>query len=235
MNDGGPRAERGAKRVRAFLGGHVVVDTTTPVLVWEWPFYPTYHLPVDDVLATVRPCGDDRYDVVTPGPVAPGAARRTRHVVDGVECDLVRLDWAAMDAWWEEDEPVSVHPRDPGVRVDVLPSSRHVVAAVDGAVLVDSRRPSILFETRLPPRFYVPRPDVRLEKLHASPTVTHCPYKGAASYWSYEGYEDLLWTYPAPLPESQRVLGLVGFWTEKVDLWLDGVVQDRPRTHFVDP
>jgi uncharacterized protein (DUF427 family) len=48
-------------------------------------------------------------------------------------------------------------------------------------------------------------------------------------------HEDLFWTYRAPLPESQKVIGLVGFWTEKVDLRLDGVAQGRPRTHFVGP
>ena len=156
------------------------------------------------------------------------------------EVDLDDPDWAAMDAWFEEDEPVTVHPRDPGVRIDVLASSRHVVVEVDGTRVVDSPRPTVLFETRLPPRFYVPPTDVRLDLLRPSDTVTHCPYKGEATYWSLvlgeTVHPDLLWTYRSPLAESQKIAGLVTVYTELVDLRLDGVLQDRPRTHFVrDP
>ncbi len=233
----GPRAERGLKRVRAFLAGELVVDTRTPVLVWEWPFYPAYYLPRDDVTAALEPAADDRLDVCTAHGVAEKAARRTVVTVDGEDLDLVRVDWAAMDEWFEEDEPVYVHPRDPGVRVDVLASSRHVVMEVDGHRLVESRQPRILLETRLPPRYYVPITDVRMELLRPSSTISHCPYKGTASYWSVvlDGtvHEDLVWTYRSPLPESQKVMGLASVYTEKVDLWLDGVLQDRPRMHFV--
>jgi uncharacterized protein (DUF427 family) len=217
--------QRGHKRVRAALRGRVVVDTLAPVLVWEWPFYPTYHLPVADVVL------DD---------VPDDAVRRVRLDVDGVPTDLVRIDWSAMDQWFEEDEPVGVHARDPYVRIDALASSRHVEVSVDGVVIADSTRPTVLFETRLPPRFYLPLPDVRLDLLRPSATVTECPYKGTAAYWSVElpggaRHPDLFWTYRAPLPESQKVAGLVAVWTEKVDLRLDGVAQERPRTHFDVP
>jgi uncharacterized protein (DUF427 family) len=219
------RVERGQKRVRAVLGGRVVIDTLAPVLVWEWPFYPTYHLPVADVDLDRLPAA---------------AVTRTTLDVDGERVDLVRLDWDAADQWLEEDEPVMVHARDPGVRIDALASSRHVEVSVDGVPIADSHRPTVLFETRLPPRFYLPLPDVRLDLLRPSATVSHCPYKGSASYWSVElpdgtVHPDLLWTYRAPLPESQKVAGLVAVWTEKVDLRLDGVLQDRPRTHFDVP
>jgi uncharacterized protein (DUF427 family) len=145
-----------------------------------------------------------------------------------------------MDQWFEEDEPVAVHARDPYVRIDALASSRHVEVSVDGVVIADSTRPTVLFETRLPPRFYLPLPDVRLDLLRPSDTVTHCPYKGSATYWSVElpdgtRHPDLFWTYRAPLPESQKVAGLAAVWTEKVDLRLDGVAQERPRTHFDVP
>ena len=221
-----PKApERGYKRIRAVLGGRVVVDTLAPVLVWEWPFYPTYHLPAADVDL-------DRVPDV--------AVRRLTVEVDGEPTDLVRVEWSAMDQWFEEDEPVEVHARDPYVRIDALASSRHVEVAVDGVVLADSVRPTVLFETRLPPRFYLPLPDVRLELLRPSDTVSHCPYKGTATYWSVElpdgtRHPDLFWTYRTPLPESQKVAGLVAVWTEKVDLRLDGVAQARPRPHFDVP
>lgn len=212
------RIEPGHKRVRAVRRGRVVADTRAPVLVWEWPFYPTYHLPVADVDLENLP--DE-------------AVRRVR--LEGA--DLVRIDWDAVDQWFEEDEPVSVHARDPYVRIDALASSRHVEVAVDGVVIADSHRPTILFETRLPPRYYLPLTDVRLDLLRPSTTVTHCPYKGSAGYWSVQlpdgtVHDDLLWTYRAPLPESIKVAGLVAVWTEKVDLTLDGEPQERARTHF---
>ena len=65
---------------------------------------------------------------------------------------------------------------------------------------------------------------------------THCPYKGTASYWSVqtaEGLrEDLVWIYRTPLPESQKVAGLACFYDEKVDVYLDGELQPRPRSPF---
>jgi uncharacterized protein (DUF427 family) len=220
-----PGPERHRKRIRAVLGGRVVVDTLTPVLVWEWPYYPTYHLPVADVDLSAFPTT---------------AVRRLTVDVDGGPVDVARVEWSAVDQWFEEDEPVDVHARDPYVRIDALASSRHVEVAVDGVVLADSTRPTVLFETRLPPRFYLPLPDLRLDLLRPSDTVTRCPYKGTAAYWSVElpdgsWHPDLFWTYRAPLPESQKVAGLAAVWTEKVDLRLDGVPQERARTHFEVP
>jgi uncharacterized protein (DUF427 family) len=139
-----------------------------------------------------------------------------------------------MDAWFEEDEQVYTHPRSPYVRVDILPSSRQVRFEVDGVIVAESPRPRVLFETGLPPRFYLPRTDVRLGLLEPSDRVTHCPYKGRAEYWSVRVgdtlHQDLAWSYPTPLPESQRIAGLVTLYNERVDLYLDGVHQPRPQT-----
>ncbi len=114
----------------------------------------------------------------------------------------VRLEWDAMDEWFEEDEPVYVHPRDPHTRVDILDSSRHVVVRVDGTTVADSHHPRLLFETGLPTRYYLPMTDVRLELLAPTATVTRCPYKGSATYWSLGEHADLAWCYRTPLPES---------------------------------
>jgi uncharacterized protein (DUF427 family) len=150
--------------------------------------------------------------------------------------ELVRFEWKALDEWLEEDEPIYVHPRDPYSRVDVLASSRHVEVAVMGVKLADSRQPRILFETGLPPRYYLPLPDVRHDLLVPSPTTTQCPYKGTATYWSArvqgELLKDLVWTYRAPFPEVQKIAGLVAFYDERVDVTLDGEPQERPRTPF---
>jgi uncharacterized protein (DUF427 family) len=136
----------------------------------------------------------------------------------------------------EEDEPVYVHPRDPYTRVDILASSRHVQVVVDGETIADSHQPRILFETGLPPRYYLPLPDVRLDLLTPSQTETRCPYKGTATYWHLDvighHYDDFTWIYRAPLPESQKIAGLAAFYNEKVDLYVDGVLQERARTKF---
>jgi uncharacterized protein (DUF427 family) len=240
------KIEPSAKRVRAYLGGQLVADSFTPMLVWEKPYYPTYYLPVGDVRAELAPTGAvvhspsrgeaEVYDVVTAGRKAAGAAVRYRSSPLEPLRDLVRLDWDAMDEWFEEDDPVYVHPRDPYKRVDILASSRHVVVQVDGVTVADSHRPSILFETGLPPRYYLPLTDVRIELLRPSDKQTHCPYKGTAGYWHVAAgdavREDLVWCYRTPLPESQKIAGLACFYDERVDLFVDGVKQDRPRTPF---
>ena len=148
--------------------------------------------------------------------------------------DLVRFEFAAMQEWLEEDEPIYVHPRDPYKRVDVLGSSRHVRVALDGVTLAASSQSRILFETSLPPRYYLPLSDVRFDLLRPSDTQTRCPYKGTATYWSVEVngvvHEDLVWIYRSPLPESQKVAGLACFYSERVDLFVDGELQSKPKT-----
>jgi uncharacterized protein (DUF427 family) len=218
------RSEVSHKRVRVYAGGQLVADSRAPVLVWEIEYYPTYYLPAADVLAKLEPAADGAYDVVAGSVVVPGAAR----VMD----DLVRLDFAAMDEWLEEDEPIYVHPRDPYKRVDILASSRHVEVRVDGQTVASSTQPRILFETSLPPRYYLPLSDVRMDLLRPSDTSTSCPYKGTASYWSVGEHEDIVWIYRTPLPESQKVAGLACFYNEKVDLYVDGELQERPQSPF---
>ena len=102
--------------------------------------------------------------------------------------------------------------------------------------VADSSRPHILFETGLPPRYYLPLSDIRTDLLRPSGTQTHCPYKGTASYWSVQAgqdlHQDLVSMYRTPLPESQKIAGLACFYNEKVDLYVDGDLQRRPRTQF---
>jgi len=241
-NPGRVRVERSAKRVRTYLGGELVADTVRPLLVWEVPYFPTYYLPAEDVRAKLVPTGATErsphrgeaevLDVVTGSATAPRAARRYPDSPLVELREAVRLDWGAMDEWLEEDEPVYTHPRDPYSRVDILSSSRHVRVELDGVVLAESHRPTILFETGLPPRYYLPMPDVRRELLRQSERTTQCPYKGTAGYFSVlvNGtlHEDLVWIYRNPVPESQKIAGLVCFYNERVDLSVDGVRQERP-------
>lgn len=213
------RVERGAKRVRAFLDGKVVVDTTQPLYVWEVPYYPTYYLPraamVAELVATGRvdrsPSRGDgqRYDVkLADGTSATDAAVAYPDSPLEDLRDHVRLDWDAMSAWFEEDEEVFIHVRSPYSRIDILPTSRHVEVRLDDVVLADTTKAHALFETGLPPRWYVPRLDVRMDLLVPSDTVTHCPYKGHASHFSARIGDkitaDVAWSYPTPLPEDRK-------------------------------
>ena len=243
----GIRVEQGPKRVRAYLGGELVADTHHPLLVWEIPNYPAYYFPRADVrTGLLTPStrtehspsrGEARFFHLKGGDrrVEDAAWEYPDSPIEALR-DLVRLDWKSMSEWFEEDEPVYTHTRDPYKRVDILASSRHVRIELDGVTIAESSQPRILYETSLPPRYYLPLTDVRMDLLRRSDTQSHCPYKGTAGYWSVDTgqavHEDIVWIYRTPLPESQKIAGLVCLYNEKVDLYLDGELQERPRTHF---
>ena len=240
------RTEPGHKRIRAYAAGRLIADTTHPVLVWESPYYPTYYVPVADLHAKLEPTGATKHspsrgegavhDIVADGVTKSDAALRYPDSPIPELQELVRLEWGAMDEWLEEDEPVYFHPRNPYTRIDILASSRHVRVEVDGVTVAESRSPRILFETGLIPRYYLPLPDARQDLFTSSGTQTHCPYKGTAGYFNLQvngtEHKDLVWFYRAPLPESQKVAGLVCFYNEKVDIYLDGELQERPKSPF---
>jgi uncharacterized protein (DUF427 family) len=232
------------RRIRAFLGAECVLDTSRARYVWEWPPYPQYYVPRDDVAAGVladegvdedRPLGlARRHGLVAAGVQRHGAA----WVHTGGElAGCVRFDWAALDAWFEEDEQVFVHPRSPYSRVDALRAYRTVRVALDGVLLAESSSPVLVFETGLPTRYYLPRTDVRFAELEPSATVTECPYKGRTTgWWSVRGggpgRADLAWSYDFPTRQLLPIAGLVAFYNEKVDLTVDGRLLERPVTHF---
>jgi len=149
----------------------------------------------------------------------------------------VTFSWRRLD-WYEEDERVHVHARSPYGRVDTLRSSRVVEIRVAGETVARSVRPLLLFETHLPTRYYLPFADVRTECLEASATVTECPYKGRARYWSVRAgglvVPDAAWSYPDPIPENPKIRDLLCFFTERVDLILDGVPQPRTVSPWSD-
>jgi uncharacterized protein (DUF427 family) len=240
------RVEHGRKRVRILLAGELVADTTAPLLVWEAPFYPTYYVPAADVVAKLIPAGADThpsmgdaelFTVAVPGgTTAERAARKYPAGPVRQVHDAIRFEWNAMTEWLEEDEPVYTHARDPHTRVDILASSRHIRVEIDGVTVADSRSPRILFETGLPPRYYLPLSDIRTDLLRPSDAETHCPYKGTASYWSVDAgsgpHRDVVWIYRTPLPESQKIAGLAAFYDERVDVFINGEQQRRPRTKW---
>jgi uncharacterized protein (DUF427 family) len=241
------QVEAAPRRVRAYLNDALILDTTRARYVWEHPHFPQYYIPLADVAAEyLRPSGQ-----VHPsrrGPVEavglevgevsrPHAGKRvTDDTVPGL-ADTVRFEWSALDSWFEEDEQIFVHPRNPYARVDAIRSSRVVRVELNGAVLAESRSPVLVFETGLPTRYYVPRTDVDYTHLTASDTQTSCPYKGNTSgYWTAAVGDvtvpDVAWVYDFPTAPLLPIAGLIAFYNEKVDTFLDGDLLDRPSTQF---
>ena len=235
------------RRIRATLGGVTVFDTTRALYVWEWPNYPQYYVPIGDVRSDVlidehKSHPSRRGQVASYGLRAgsqsrEGAARvHTGEVVPELD-GTVRFDWAALDAWYEEDEEVFVHPRNPYTRVDALRSTRTVRVELDGTLLAESSSTVMVFETGLPTRYYFNRAEVNFAALMPSDTVTSCPYKGMTSgYWSVRTRDafvpDLAWAYDFPTRQLLPIAGLIAFYNERVDITLDGVHLERPKTHF---
>ena len=240
------RVEQASKRVRVILGGEVVADSTAPLLVWEVPYYPTYYFPEADVRTDLlvetgetkrSPSRGEATQYAVKAGNSEGAAYAF-HDSKVPEIDgYYAFVWRTMDHWFEETEEVYVHPRDPYTRIDVLPSDRHVRVEVDGVAVADSSNANFLFETGLPTRYYIPKTDVRMDLLTPTDTATACPYKGTARYWSVnagvEVHKDIAWGYDAPLAESQRIAGLISFYNEKVDIYIDDELQERAKTKFV--
>jgi uncharacterized protein (DUF427 family) len=235
------------RRIRAVLGGEVVLDTTRALYVWEWPNYPQYYIPVADVNPAVlideqHPqklhFGTARRHALQVGEVSrPGAARLyTDDALAGL-AGTARFQWEALDAWFEEDEEVFVHPRNPYTRVDALRSTRSVRIELGGTVLAESSSPVMVFETGLPTRYYLNRTEVNFDHLLPTDTVTSCPYKGKTTgYWSVRVgetvYPDLAWSYDFPTRQLLPIAGLISFYNEKVDVTMDGHRLERPVTHF---
>ncbi|MGE2833907.1 DUF427 domain-containing protein [Mycobacterium sp. SMC-4] len=239
------RVEPSPRRVRGFCNGEPVFDTTAARYVWEIPYYPQYYVPLTDVR---RDClvdedhpqrvqfGPSRLYGLRAGGREVASAARVFDDGDGPVAGLVRFEWDALD-WFEEDEPIFKHPRNPYARVDAVRSHRHVVVELDGMTLADTHSPVLLFETSLPTRYYIDRTDVVFDHLEPSDTQTVCPYKGTTSrYWSVRSgdtvHADLAWSYKTPLPAVSAIATMVAFYNEKVDITVDGVELARPQTHF---
>jgi uncharacterized protein (DUF427 family) len=241
-----------ARWVRVRFAGQLVADSRRALLLREPGRVPVYYFPRADIRAEAlvpvghaTPCprdgatcwavqvGDRVAEHAAWGyPAPPGDRLALR--------DHVAFEWAKMDAWYEEDDEVYVHARDPYKRVDVLHSSRHVRVVVAGEVVADSRRPALVFETGLPTRYYLPKADVRMDLLEPTETETRCPYKGLASYYSARIGStvvwDIAWCYRHPIPECSKIENLVCFFNERVEaLYVDGQLEPRPRTRWSTP
>jgi len=250
------RYEPVTHRIKATLGDRVVAETTGAVLVWEpRRLVPTYAVPREDLrpqLIEVDAAPDD--PATAPPVLAPG--KFGPHLTPGRPLDLeidgatleragyafddpelsghVLLDWDAF-TWTEEATVMTGHAQDPFKRIKTLASDRHVRVSMDGRVLADSQRCVLLLETHLPPRWYLPPEDVRLDLLEPSDKHSVCAYKGRASYWSLIGNDagrHLAWSYPDPLQDAHPVRDLLCFWGERTELVIDGTPVPRPPSPF---
>jgi len=229
--------EPAPRRVRATLGGEQIFDTTRARYVWEWPYYPQYYIPADDIdprflvdehhEQRLRQGTARRHGLRAGGLDRPGTVRVFGDdAINGV-AGTARFNWDALDAWYEEDELLfGGHPRSPYVRVDALRSARPIKVALGGVVLARAESCVMVFETGLRTRYYLDRSALALDVLEPSDTVTVCPYKGVTShYWSarVDGrlHEDVAWSYQFPTRELLPIAGLVAFYDEKVQITLD--------------
>jgi uncharacterized protein (DUF427 family) len=241
--------EPSPRRVRVMFNGETLADSKRAVLLRETGHLPVYYFPPEDVRQDLL----EPTDLHTRCPFKGEASYWTIKAGDRSSENAVwsyldplpgREDirgyqafyWGRMDAWYEEEEQIFAHPRDPYHRVDVLQSSRDVRVEIGGQTVAESRRPRLLFETNLPTRYYLPVEDVRMDLLEPTDTSSVCPYKGTASYWRLKGDStgrDVAWSYLDPIPECPKIRGLIAFFNERVDaLYVDGELQEKPKTNW---
>ncbi|MDJ0949152.1 MAG: DUF427 domain-containing protein [Alphaproteobacteria bacterium] len=242
--------EPSPRRVRVAFAGETVADSTDMLLLHETGHLPVYYFPRTDVRTDLLApsehrthCpykGDASYWTVRVGDKsAENAAWSYETPIEQVAAikGHVAFYWDPMDHWYEEDEEVFVHARDPYSRVDVVNSSRPVRVVLGGETVAETTQARFLFETGLPTRYYIPPDDVRMDLLTPSDSHTQCPYKGTASYYSARiggrSYDDIVWTYPEPIPECPRIKGYLCFYNERVDdILVDGQPVPKMRTKW---
>ena len=233
-------------RIRGVASGETVVDSDHAMLLHETGRLPVYHFPAGEVRTDLleetgevepsRRGGLVWHRLRVGEREVPRAAWTYREPAADFLDGLIAFRWDALDEWFAEAEQLFGHPKDPYSRIDVCRTTRHVRVLLDGELLADSRRARVLYEAALPPRWYLPAADVDLERLVPSGHMTRCAYKGAASYWHVrvggELVEDLVWSYPDPEHDAELVRDMYCFFSEKVDIELDGVVAGRPSTQW---
>jgi uncharacterized protein (DUF427 family) len=229
------------KWVRAYFNGRLIVDSRRSViqrLDGRPPvcFFPKQDVAMDCMNEASVPSAAKEQGQLKKWDIQVGQRSVEGAVVAYTESkvplkDYVTITWNSMDAWFEEDEEVFVHARDPRVRVDILNSGRHIKAIVHDETVAETRNPLLLFETGLPVRYYFPQMDVRRDLLLPSDLLTRCPYKGEAQYFSMQVgdhfAENIAWYYRYPTLESIKIASYIAFYEEKIDaIEIDGKRQE---------
>ncbi len=227
------------RRVRAVFAGETVADTARGKLLHETGLLPVLYIPTEDVRQDLLEPSDHTTHCPFKGDASYSSVRVADRIAENAVWSYpepfadaawlrgyVCIYWNAMDAWFDEDEEVHGHLRDPYHRVDVRESSRHVIVRAGGQTIAETKRPKLLSETGLPNRYYIPPEDVRSDLLEASNTRTVCPYKGTATYWSLPTAEgaihDLAWSYDKPLEGAAKAAGHLCFVHDSVEKTIDG-------------
>lgn len=237
------------KWLRVYFGGEYIADSKKTILVREQGHILTYYFPRQDVRMDLLERSEHQrqltglgqasyWSVKAGGKKATNAAWSVKKSTpESAEIEgYVAFKWNQMDAWFEENEQVFTHPRDPFVRLDAIQSSRHLQVVINGETVAETYHPVLLFETGLPVRYYIPKVDVRMDLLQPSKTHSECPYKGVASYYSVKVGDqlaaDVVWYYTFPYPEVSKIQNLLAFYNEKVDLYVDGQKEEKPKTYW---
>lgn len=237
------------RRVRVRFNGLIIADSKEVLLLHERGHLPVYYFPEEDIRKEVlfptdkgSRCplkGNASYWTVKVGNRSAENAVWSYQdpIPDSKDIKgYFSFDWNQMDAWFEEEEEIVVHPRDPYKRVDALSSSRHIKIVLEGKTVAESRRPVIVFETGVPVRYYLPEEDIVMAFLEPSNLETRCPYKGIASYWTVvingRRFEDLVWSYPDPVLEIPKIKGLFSFYNERLEIYVDGELQKPSSSYY---
>lgn len=244
----GFRWEDSRRRVRVVFADVTVADSKRVMLLHEFGRLPVFYFPLADVRMDLLETSEQR----THSPLKGEASYWTLRVGDRIAehaawsypqplpegpqtQGYLAFYWDLMDAWYEEEQRVYAHARDPYKRVDILPSSRHVRIVLGGVTIADTYRPLLLLETGLPTRYYLPEQDIRMEFLEPTETTTRCPYKGRATYWSArigeQVFKDIVWSYHEPLPECTPIAHFLCGYNERVDaIYVDDELMPVPKT-----
>ena len=228
--------------VRVKVGEDTIADSISPLLLIQFGpgILPTYFFTQDEIemnhLGSLIEQGDKRFwSIEVGGKIIENGAWTYIDPPEHLSAlkDRITFNWDDLD-WYEEDEQVYVHARDPHKRVDVIASTRHVQVSFGGEIIADTHQPRLLFETWLPTRYYIPQNDVNMDFLQKTSLITACPYKGSAEYWTIKVGDQVLengvWSYPNPIVENPKIKDLLCFFNEKVDIYVDGELIPRPIT-----
>lgn len=244
----GFRWEDSRRRIWVVFAGVTVADSKRVMLLHEFGRLPVFYFPLEDVRVDLLEASEHH----THSPLKGEASywtlrvgdRKAEHaawsyphpLAEGPQLQgYLAFYWDQMDAWYEEEQRVYAHARDPYKRVDILPSSRHVRVVLGGVTIADTQHPQLLLETGLPIRYYIPEQDIRMEFLEPTETTSHCPYKGRASYWTArigeKVFKDIVWSYHEPLPECTPIAHYLCLYNERVDaIYVDDELMSVPKT-----
>jgi len=232
------------KRIRAIFNGEVIADSTNVLILRETRHAPVYYFPKSDIHmerlrnsehgTTCSIKGKASYWHITSNDkVIENAAWSYETPVAGAEkiAGYTAFYFNMMDHWYEDDEEIFVHPKDPFVRIDVRKSKQPIRVVIGGETVAETTQARLLYETGSVTRYYIPKEDIRMDLLESTDLNTSCPYKGTCDYWNVKikdvEFENVVWSYPHPHPEASGIENLLCFYNEKVD---EILVEDKPAS-----